>query len=248
MVALGITGLVNGDFALVWQNVAASLPGRVVLAYVCAAIEVVVGLGLLWKPTTAFACRVLFPFMLLWLVLLQVPAVIRAPLGADAWGGIGEIGAITAGAWGLFAAHAGTWASKHLGFAVGAAGVRAARWLLIVALFGLGTEVIADAMKMGDAVMQPWLQVLPSPAAWACLTGIASFVAALALLFGIRQRLAAIMETGMIVLIGLVYWAPALHTGRTATTAFIITMLVAAGVWVVAETWPAKRGGSPAAS
>ncbi|HEX5953418.1 MAG TPA: hypothetical protein VFY94_09610 [Rhodanobacteraceae bacterium] len=45
MTALGITGFVNGDFALVWQNVPAHLPGRTVLAYVCAVIEVVARIG-----------------------------------------------------------------------------------------------------------------------------------------------------------------------------------------------------------
>src|SRR5690348_7257817 len=103
LVALGITGFVNGDFALVWQHVPAQVPGRTILAYICAAIEVAFGIGLLWQRTLAWVCRLLFAYMVLWLVLLQVPGVIHAPLDAGAWGGVGEIAIITAGAWYLFA-------------------------------------------------------------------------------------------------------------------------------------------------
>ena len=229
MIALGITGLVNGDFALVWQHVPAQVPGRTILAYVCAFIEIAFGIGLLWQRTLAWTCRVLFPYMVLWLVLLEVPGVVHAPLDAGAWGSVGEIAIITAGAWWLFAMHAGS------------AGARASRWLLIVALPMIGVEVIVDAVQAGDKIMQPWLQVLPDPMAWACFTGVCSIATALALLFGVWPRLAATLEAFMLALIAVVYWAPALHTGRTATTAFIISFLIAAGVWVVADSWRSVR-------
>lgn len=241
MIALGITGLVNGDFALVWQNVPAHLPGRTALAYACALIEIATGAGLLFRRTAALASRVLFPFMLIWFVLLVIPPAVRAPLDTNAWGGIGEIGAIVAGAWCLFAVDAGQSMSRQPWFAAGPAGVRIARWLLIVALAGLAAEVIADAMKFGDAVMQPWLHWLPRPAAWAALTGVASAATGLALVFNVVPRLAATMEAAMVALIGLVYWVPVLRTGRTATTAFIITLLVSAGVWLVAESYRRER-------
>ncbi|WIG55738.1 MAG: hypothetical protein OJF61_001526 [Rhodanobacteraceae bacterium] len=229
LIALGITGFVNGDFALVWQHVPAHLPRRSTLAYACAAIEVAFGVGLLWQRTLAWTCRLLFAYMVLWLVLLEVPGVIHAPLDAGAWGSVGEIAIITAGAWCLFATHSGN------------AGVRAARCLLIVALPMIGAEVIVDAVKAGDKIMQPWLQVLPDPMAWACFTGVCSIATALALLFGVWPRLAATLEAFMLGLIAVAYWAPALHTGRTATTAFIISFLIAAGVWIVADSYRGVR-------
>lgn len=235
LVALGITGLANGDFALVWQDVPPHLPGRTMLAYACAIIEVGAGLGLLLPRTVRPASRIALGFMALWMVLLVVPRVAVAPLDAGAWGSVGEIGAMTAGAWVLFATH-GTARP-----AVGATGVRAARWLLILALACLGQEVIVDAVAAGDQVMQPWLQRLPWPAGWAILSGVCSIAACLALLLGIRRRLAATLEAAMVVLIGLAYWAPVLHTGRTATTAFIVTLLVAAGTWLVADTYGDAR-------
>jgi uncharacterized membrane protein YphA (DoxX/SURF4 family) len=241
LIALGITGFVNGDFALVWQQVPPDLPGRTLLAHVCAALELLTGAGLLWSRTTTPASRLLFPFMVLWVALLQIPHVIQSPLDTSAWGGIGEIGIMLAGTWCLFAMHAGTWETRHAGFVVGPSGIRAARWLLVLTLPMIGTEVIVDAVNMGNGVMQPWLQTLPWPMAWACLTGAASIATSLALLFGIWPRFAATMEAAMIAAIGIVYWGPDLYTGRTATTAFIITILIAAGTWVVAESYRGTR-------
>lgn len=242
MIALGITGLVNGDFALVWQNVPLHLPGRTGIAYACAAIEVVLGFGLLWKPALAMISRGLFVYMLLWFVLLVIPPLVRLPLNAGTWGGVGEIGSMLAGAWCLFAVHGGRRDAGAMGFPFGIAGIGGARGLLIVALAGLAAEVIVDALKARNAVMQPWLQSLPQPWLWACLTGACSVAAALALLFNVVPRIAATLEAVMVTLIGLVYWAPDLYTGRTATTAFIITMLVAAGIWMVADTYRGQPG------
>lgn len=236
MIALGITGLVNGDFALVWQNVPAHLPARTAIAYVCAVIEVALGLGLLWTPALAMTSRVLFAYMVLWFVLLVIPPLVRLPLDAGAWGGVGEIGSMLAGTWCLFAVHGGPRHARSAGFPMGNPGIRAARGLQIIALAGLAAEVIVDAVKARNAVMQPWLQSLPHPWLWACLTGVCSIATALALLFNVVPRLAATLEAAMVILIGLLYWAPDLYTGRTATTAFIITMLVAAGIWLVADS------------
>ncbi|MFO1507274.1 MAG: hypothetical protein U1F23_09460 [Lysobacterales bacterium] len=237
MIALGVTGVVNGDFALVWQNVPAEVPGRTALAWLCAIVELATGIGLLLRPTLAAASRILFPYMLLWLVLLKVPGLVHAPRDVGSWGGFGEIGAMTAGAWCLFASLAGKREPRHPEWAVGANGIRAARGLLVIVLPLLGIEVIVDAVRAGDRVMQPWLQHLPHPMAWACLTGLGSIATCLALLSGVWPRFAATIEAAMVVVIGLAYWGPDLGTGRTATTAFIITLLVAAGIWVVADTY-----------
>ena len=248
MIALGVTGLVNGDFALAWQQVPLHLPGRTAIACACAVIELALGLGLLWRRTLATTCCVLFAYMLLWLVLLVVPGVIRFPGDAGSWGSFGEIAIISAGAWCLFATHAGKGEAQRRGFAAGSNGIRGARWLLIVALPMIGVEVSVDAIKAGDKVMQPWLQVLPDPMAWACFTGICSIAAALALLFGVWPRFAATLEAAMLALIAIVYWGPDLYTGRTASTAFVISLLIAAGVWVVADSYrnlPWFAGGRP---
>lgn len=238
MIALGVTGLVNGDLALAWQQVPIHhLPARTALACACALIELALGIGLLLKRTLPLTCRVLFPYMVLWLVLLEVPGVVRAPQDIGNWGSFGEIAIITAGAWCLFAIHSGSGEAGRPGFAGSPGGIRAARWLLVVTLPMIGAEVIVDAVNAGDRVMQPWLQWWPSPMGWACLTGVGSIATCLALLLGFWPRFAATAEAAMLGVVTVAYWAPDLYTGRTATTALIISFLITAGVWLVADTY-----------
>ena len=77
-----VTHGIIGDFALVWQPVPAGMPGRSLLAYLCAITMVVAGAGLLFRQTARLATTVLFVYFLLWLVPLsrwESPA--RSPAG-----------------------------------------------------------------------------------------------------------------------------------------------------------------------
>jgi uncharacterized membrane protein len=68
LVALGILGLTQGNFAPIWDSVPKGLPAREALAYLCAFISLACGLGLLWRRTAVTAARVLFVYLLLWLL------------------------------------------------------------------------------------------------------------------------------------------------------------------------------------
>src|ERR1051325_2404276 len=106
LIALGILGFIYGDFAPIWQRIPVEdLPGRVPLAYLTALMELSCGIGLLLKPTLKFACLVLLPFLILWTVLLRLPAVIAMPAMEATWLGAAEIAVITAGGWCLYAAY-----------------------------------------------------------------------------------------------------------------------------------------------
>lgn len=74
MIGLGVLALVYGDFAMVWQPVAPWIPGRTALAYGSGVIMLLGGIGLLFNATTAWSIRVLFPYLIVW-VLLKVPAL-----------------------------------------------------------------------------------------------------------------------------------------------------------------------------
>src|SRR5713101_3558274 len=90
MIGLGILALVYGDFALVWQPVAPWVPGRTVLAYASGLIMLFVGVGLLLRATAAWSARILFPYLIVWL-LLKVPALVVAPQMEAVWLGFGEL-------------------------------------------------------------------------------------------------------------------------------------------------------------
>ena len=57
MIGLGILALTYGDFALVWQPVAAWVPGRTVLAYASGLIMLLGGVGLLLRVAAAWSVR-----------------------------------------------------------------------------------------------------------------------------------------------------------------------------------------------
>ena len=78
MIGLGMLALLYGDFALVWQPVASWIPGRTALAYGSGLIMLLGGVGLLLGTTAALSIRILFPYLIVWL-LLKLPALLVAP-------------------------------------------------------------------------------------------------------------------------------------------------------------------------
>jgi uncharacterized membrane protein len=118
MIGLGILALVYGDFALVWQPVATWIPCRTVLAYGSGLIMLLGGVGLILKPTAAYSARILFPYLIVWL-LLKVPALMVAPQMEAVWLGFGELAVLLAGGWILFAKLAGLREGSPLTFATG---------------------------------------------------------------------------------------------------------------------------------
>jgi uncharacterized membrane protein len=79
MVALGIVGLIQGDFTPTWTGVPKAFPARVVLAYLCALISLVSGIGLLWRRKAVAASRLLLTYLVVWLLLFRVSHIFRAP-------------------------------------------------------------------------------------------------------------------------------------------------------------------------
>src|SRR6202035_4718626 len=137
MIGLGILALVYGDFALVWQPVAPWIPGRTVLDYVAGLIMPLGGVGLRLRATAAWSARILFPYLIVWL-LLKVRAVVVAPQMEAVWLGFGELAVLLAGGWILFATLAGLREGSPLTFLASEHGIRAARILFAVSLIPIG--------------------------------------------------------------------------------------------------------------
>src|SRR5271156_5552998 len=69
---LGLLGLISGDFATTWQNVAPNVPLRVPLAYLTAVIELAGGIALL-VPRTARAGALTLTIVYSVFTLIWVP-------------------------------------------------------------------------------------------------------------------------------------------------------------------------------
>jgi uncharacterized membrane protein len=238
--AMGVLGLVYGNASLIWEAIPKSLPGRSAVIHLCAAIQLAIGIGLLLRPLVVLACRVLLPFLLLWLALLKLPALLLAPQVMVSWESFGEMAATAAGGWCLFAAHPGAWERRRLSFAVGERGVRIARLLLIAALpmFGLSHFVYHD---LTASLVPQWMHFAMG---WTYVTGAASLAAAAGMLLGIYPRLAASLEAAMLWIITLLVWVPrvvSMPANQENWAELVISCAIAAGAWLVADTYRGVR-------
>lgn len=236
MIGLGITGFVSGDFASVWQRIPIEhLPGRQFLAYGCAAIELATGVGLLFPKARLSASGALVVFLLLWAVLLKLPAVIAVPQMEATWLGLAEVTVMLAGAWMLFLVAAGEARVRLPGFFGGASGMRNARIFLALSLFPIGLAHFFYPDQTAELV-PGWL---PWRLAWVYLTGAGSIAAAIALLFGALTRWATGLEAAMLMIITLLVWTPGLTPASQGLqfqfTGFFISTAIASGAWITAN-------------
>jgi uncharacterized membrane protein len=239
MVGLGILALIYGDFALVWQPVAVWVPGRTALAYGSGVLMLLGGAGLLFRATSAGSIRVLFPYLIVW-VLLKVPALVAAPKIEAVWLGVGELTVLLAGGWVLFARMADLREGSIWTFITGDKGVRAAQILFALSLFPIGLAHLVYGRETA-ALVPAWLHY---QIGWAYLTGVGQIACGIGVLFSIYPRVAAMVEAGMLSSFALLVWGPAIMAtpkGRLPWTAFWISWAIAAGAWVVAQNIPTNK-------
>jgi uncharacterized membrane protein len=232
MVGLGILALIYGDFALVWQPVARWVPGRTGLAYGAGLIMLLGGIGLLFRATAAWSARILFPYLIVW-VLLKMPALIVAPQIEGVWLGIGELAVLLSGGWVLFIRLGGIREDSIFAFATSENGLRVATILFAVSLIPIGLSHLMYTKETAELV-PAWL---PYRTGWAYLTGVGQMACGIGVLFSLYPRVAAMTEAGMLSLFTLLVWTPAIVAAprtRLPWTAFFISWAIAAGVWVVA--------------
>ncbi len=232
MVGLGILALVYGDFALVWQPVAAWVPGRTGLAYASGVLMLVCGAGLLFSATVKWSVRILFPYLIVW-TLLKVPALVVAPQIEGVWLGLGELVMLLAGGWTLFAVYAELPEGSVLKFARGEKGIRIARILFAIWVIPVGLSHLFY-VEATVSFIPAWI---PFKTFFAYLTGIGHMTSGVGVLFGILPRVAAWAEAGMLSVITLLVWAPAIFAApktRMPWTAFFISWAITAAVFVVA--------------
>lgn len=256
MIGLGVLGLVQGDFAPIWQEgLSKAFASREALVYLCAFVSLACGIGLLWRPAAASAARVLLAYLLLWMLFFRMPNVVRHPLVEGSYQNWGETAVLVAGAWVLYAWLASPWDKRQLGFATGDSGVRIARVFYGLAMLGFGLSHFAY-LNLTAPLVPTWLS---APVGWSYFTGGAYLVAGIAILVGACARLAALLSALQMGLFTLLVWVPALASGHGTAAQWsecIYSWTLTAAAWVVVDSYrgtswlgvrmgKARRAGTP---
>jgi len=177
-IALGLVGIVFGNFALQWQPVPKDFPARIPLAYIAAGVTLLAGGLAIAQRTAREGLLALCAIYTLWTLVLHGPHVVAHPLESGAWQAFCEIAAMAAGGFALYFAMRGNARAVMVG--------RVAFGLCAL-LFGLNHFVYG---AFTASMVPPWL---PFPLFWAYATGAGHAAAGLALVSGVRARLAAQM-------------------------------------------------------
>lgn len=235
MIGLGIVGLIQGDFTPTLSGVPNGFPARELLAYLCALVALMTGIGLLWQRTALAASRVLLIFVLAWLLLFRVSHIFAAPTEVLSWWAWSDTAVMAAGAWVLYAWFSDDRDAVRLSYATGESGVRIARVLYGLALIPFGA---AHFIYLKDTVplVPGWL---PWHVALAYFTGAALIAAGVAVLIGVCARLAAALSALEMGLFTLLVWVPIVAAEPNAFqwSEFVDSWTLTAGAWLVADSY-----------
>jgi uncharacterized membrane protein YphA (DoxX/SURF4 family) len=230
VIALALVCLAWGNFDP-GQPVPKAFPGRAVLAYVAAAFMLVAGAAVEWPRTAAWAAGALAAYYALVVVVLMNGRVMLAdPTEFGVYSGAAEQLAIAAGGLIVFAANAD----------IDAVLARRLTRLGQVA-FGLCALLFGGAhfayMNLTAPLVPKWLP--PSQVFWGSATGIGHIAAGLAILAGVRARLAAILLTAMYAAFMPMVHLPLLladPSNRSNWSEAAETLALVGVAWVVADS------------
>lgn len=182
-ILMGATGIWFQDFLMQWQAVPKAIP-VVPFAYVSAGI-LIAGGGLLLARREKQGAMLLVAFYGLWLVAFHLPLALASYQHIGAWNAPAEIALLVAGGLALYASY------------TSGPRVRLQRGARVLA--GASAMVFGVAhfnyIDFTASMVPAWIP--PDQKFWAWATGAGHLAAGLALVSGIRARLAATCEAAM---------------------------------------------------
>jgi uncharacterized membrane protein len=234
-IAIGIIGLVWGDFSTVWQPVPADVPHRTALAYI-AAILLIAGGAAMQRRQTAQVGVLVLTILYFMSALLWLPRVIGFPRMIGTWLGFAEQFALVAAgavAYSSFAPPDGQWAERK---------IRIGR-----ALFGLCLVVFAlahfMALKETAGMVPKWIP--PGQRFWGITTGVAHLLAGLSIMTGVLAVIASRLFTAMLIAFGILVWVPLLFSSADAHMVWggnAINLALAGAAWIISDSiWKSKK-------
>lgn len=229
-IALGLVGLISGDFAAVWQPVPNTLPGRTTLAYLVAAIFLAAGVAMQVKRSARLGALILTVLYSAGVVLLHLPQIVSKPSVFVEWSGAAEQLALVAGGMLAYAFCAASRAENTQRL------VRSAQYLFGVCLLFFGAAHLFYLKPTADFV-PAWIP--PGQLFWAYATGAGHFAAGLAILTGIATRLATILLTVMFIAFSVLVHAPNLFAdpNHFNWAANAINFALVASAWLIAASY-----------
>jgi uncharacterized membrane protein YphA (DoxX/SURF4 family) len=238
VMALALVSLAWGDFDP-GQPVPKAFPDRTALAYAAAAFMLVAGAAVEWRRTVAWAAAALTAYYALIVVILMNGRVALAHYGEyGAYSGAAEQLAIAATGLIVYAANASTDA---------ALAARLTRLGRIA--FGVCAVLFGGAhffyMNLTAPLVPKWLP--PSQEFWGYATGVGQIVAGVAIITGVRDRLAAILLTAMYVSFTLLVHGPMLVADPSSHWIWsenALNLALIGAAWVVADSL-ARPGRKP---
>ena len=235
IISIALVTLVWGDFDP-GHPVPKTFPARNILAYIEALFLLITGVAIQWRRTTALAGEVLAAYYTLFVVILMNGRVILRNLTVyGAYSGMCEQLAIAAGALIIYASHA------RIDPVLSARLVRIGQVIfgLCALLFGGAHFVYMDLTAPLVPHWLPFGQVF-----WGYATGVAHIAGGLAILAGVRARLAALLLTVMyasftpLVHLPMLLADPASH-GEWSENA--LNLALTAVAWVVWDSLACRR-------
>jgi|HubBroStandDraft_6_1064221.scaffolds.fasta_scaffold166468_2 uncharacterized membrane protein YphA (DoxX/SURF4 family) len=229
-IALGLAGLVWGDFVPVWQPVPAGVPGRTALAYATAAALLLGGAALLYRRSGAAGAAVLTLIYLLGAALLHAPHLVAHPSHFGPWAGAAQQLALASGGLIAFA-----WAAK-ISTALKSRMNRIGALVFGICVFVFG---VAHFVYPNETAALVPTGLAPGPLFWAHATGAADIAASLAIISGVQAKLAARLLSIMFVVFALLVHAPLLVADPTSHLHWVmnaVNLALLGAAWAVADS------------